>query len=56
MKNIYSVEDLTTLLQLSAKTIRKYIKSGELVAYYIGNGYRISEEHLQAFLESKKQK
>lgn len=53
-KIIYSINDLIEMFQFSRKTIRKYIKSGELRAVLIGNQYRIKKEDLDAFIDSKK--
>lgn len=53
-KIIYSINDLIEMFQFSRKTIRKYIKSGELRAALIGNQYRIKKEDLDAFIDSKK--
>lgn len=53
-KIIYSINDLIEMFQFSRKTIRKYIKSGELRAVLIGNQYRIKKQDLDAFIDSKK--
>ena len=41
-------------LNLSEKTIRNLIDSGELEAHKFGRVYRISEEQLENFIEKSK--
>lgn len=41
-------------LQLSTKTITKYLKEGRLYAYKIGGVYRIPESAIDDFIEASK--
>ncbi len=50
----YSIEDVATLLSVSDKTIRRWIKSGELVAHRIGRQWRISKTDLNTFLRLRR--
>ena len=52
MDKLYSVEDVSKILQVHDNTTRRYIKSGRLKAVKIGKAYRISETDLKAFLDS----
>jgi excisionase family DNA binding protein len=55
-KRWYTVVDLVNELQVHEQTVRRWIKSGELPAYALGDraGYRVSAEDLRAFLEKRK--
>jgi excisionase family DNA binding protein len=51
-----SVQDVVELLGVHEQTVRRWIKSGELTAYLLGDraGYRIASEDLQAFMERRR--
>lgn len=49
-----TILDLADQLQVSDKTVRRWIKSGELVAHKLGDQYRISEADLELFLRSRR--
>jgi excisionase family DNA binding protein len=51
-----SVQDVVERLGVHEQTVRRWIKSGELVAYALGDraGYRIAIEDLQAFMERRR--
>jgi excisionase family DNA binding protein len=57
---LYTVRQTAELLGLQARTIRDYVKAGDLVAVDVGATgakrptLRISVESLQAFLESRR--
>lgn len=55
-KRWYTVVDLVNELQVHEQTVRRWIKTGELRAYALGDraGYRVSAEDLQAFLEQRR--
>jgi excisionase family DNA binding protein len=48
------IPDAAQRLELSEKTVRRHVKSGELPSVFIGGMYRISEEGLEAFIESRR--
>ncbi len=50
---IYDLKDLSIKLKLGIRTLREYIKSGELKAKKIGKSYYVTEPNLMAFLEVK---
>ncbi|MDP3888539.1 MAG: helix-turn-helix domain-containing protein [bacterium] len=52
--NFLTVQEVSNLLQLSALTIYKYIKTGKLSAIQFGGHYRISKDFLDAFITSHK--
>lgn len=52
LKDFLTVQEVAALLQLSALTIYKYIKTGRLEAIAIGRHYRVSKSSLEVFLKS----
>jgi excisionase family DNA binding protein len=46
---LYSVEQIASLLGLHVKTVRTYVRDGRLKAVRIGKQYRISRADLEAF-------
>ncbi len=55
-KNWYTVQDVVQELQVHEQTVRRWIKSGELPAYALGDraGYRVAREDLEAFMERRR--
>ena len=49
---IYNLKDLSKKLKISIRTLREYVKSGELKAKKIGKAYYVTKPNLLAFLES----
>jgi excisionase family DNA binding protein len=49
---IYSVDEVAEKLDVSVKTIRRYIYAGKIAASKIANQWRINEEQLNDYLES----
>jgi len=42
-------------LQVSSKTIRRWIEVGDLIAHRFGRQWRISEPDLQAFIRTRRE-
>jgi excisionase family DNA binding protein len=51
MDIIYTVEEAAEKLKVSTFTIREYLKSGKIKGFKIGNGWRIKESELEAFVD-----
>jgi excisionase family DNA binding protein len=51
-----SVQDIVDALGVHEQTVRRWIKTGELTAYLLGDraGYRISAADLQAFMDRRR--
>ncbi|WP_026239361.1 helix-turn-helix domain-containing protein [Parafrankia discariae] len=49
MELLYSVEQVADLLSLHVRTVRGYVRGGQLKAVRIGKQYRIAHEDLEAF-------
>lgn len=52
----FTVDEVAEKLQLNPETIRRYIQSKDLEAYKFGKNYRIEENELKRFLESRSNK
>jgi excisionase family DNA binding protein len=53
-KEFLSVRDIAELLGLKEDTIQGWIRRKELVAYKVGNTYRVKREDLDKFLEERR--
>ncbi len=51
MKN-YTVDEIADILEVSVKTVRRYIYAGKIAASKIGGQWRISEEQLEEYIKS----
>ena len=49
---IYNLKDLSKKLKISIRTLREYVKSGELKAKKVGRAYYITEPNPMAFFGS----
>lgn len=50
LPRLLAVSEVARLLQVSTKTTRRWIESGELHVHHLGRQLRVSEEDLAAFL------
>jgi len=58
MKKIYTIQEVAKLLQLSSRTVRDWVKAGELKSINLGKGEvrdntRITEQNLNEFLKRR---
>ena len=51
---MFSVEENADERRVNPETVRVWIRSGELVAYSIGKGYRISRADLDDFIKRRR--
>ncbi len=49
---VYDLRALSTKMGIGIRTLREYIKRGDLKAKKIGKAYYVTESNLLAFLES----
>jgi excisionase family DNA binding protein len=54
LDKMLSVEEVAGELGVNPETVRVWIRSGELVAYSIGKGYRISRADLDDFIKRRR--
>jgi excisionase family DNA binding protein len=52
MKDYYTVEQISELLDIHPKTIQRYIREGKLRATKIGKSWRVNGHDLSVFVES----
>ena len=50
---VYNLKDLSKKLKIGIRTLREYVKSGELKAKKVGRAYYITEPNLMVFLSSE---
>ena len=50
-----TIVDVADLLQISSKTVRRWILTGDLVGHQIGRQWRITEDDLRAFIRLRRQ-
>ncbi len=53
---MYKLPAVAEYLGVSLDTARRYVRRGEIPSTFIGGAYRVSEEDLQAFVESRRSK
>ena len=51
---LYTLEQIADLLQVSTKTLRRWIGTGDLIAHRIGRGLRITDTDLQTFIRMRR--
>jgi len=51
-----SVVDIAEEMRVEIDTVRGWIRRGDLVAYRVGNTYRIKREDFDKFLEARRTK
>lgn len=50
---IYTLEEIAQLLQVTRRTIYTWVKDGKLKAFKVGRGWRVTREELDTFLNSR---
>lgn len=50
----YTAEEVAEILKLDIVTVRRYLAQGDLKGAKIGKGWRVSEEDLKEFIESRR--
>ena len=54
LSRLLSPADVAGLLQVSIKTVRRWIEAGELRVHALGRQLRVSEDDLSAFVKSRR--
>lgn len=52
---LYTLSELSEMLEVTTRTLYTYIKSGRLKAVKVGHTWRVTEENLKAFLNGDTQ-
>jgi excisionase family DNA binding protein len=55
-EKVYTVEEVASQLRVDARTVRKWIRRGELAAIDVGREYRIRESSLQDFIKRREKR
>ena len=55
LPNLLTIGQTAEVLQVSTKTIRRWIKRGDLIAHRLGGQCRIGETDLQAFIRMRRE-
>ena len=55
LPNLLTIEQTAEHLQVSSKTLRRWIDTGDLIAHRLGRQWRISETDLQSFIRMGRQ-
>ncbi len=55
-EKVYTVEEVASQLRVDARTVRKWIRRGELSAIDVGREYRIRESSLQDFIKRREKR
>lgn len=51
---LLTIGQIAERLQVSTKSIRRWIGEGELIAHRIGHQWRVSESDLQTFIRARR--
>jgi len=54
MEEFYTTRQIAKLLDLKTVTIRRWIQKGQLKAYKLGKGIRISKKDFENFLNERR--
>jgi excisionase family DNA binding protein len=52
---VYTVVEIADLLKVSDKTVRRWIKAGDLIVHRLGHQLRITESDLAAFIRQRRE-
>ena len=55
LPRLYTIKQTAEILQVSTKTIRRWIGAGDLAPHRIGRQLRISEADLNAFIRMRRE-
>lgn len=53
VKEMLTVKQVAELLDMSTRTVMRYIKAGKLKAYMIGNKWRLEKEEIDRFIKGE---
>jgi excisionase family DNA binding protein len=55
MPPVYTVLEVAELLKVSDKTVRRWIKAGDLIAHRLGHQLRLTEADVAAFIRQRRE-
>jgi len=54
VRRFYTTCEVAELLDVSTRSVRRFIETGELIAHWFGRSVRIADEDLRAFLARRR--
>ena len=54
-QRLLTIKDVADILQVSDKTVRRWIDAGDLVAHRVGRQLRVSQGDLETFIKLRRQ-
>jgi excisionase family DNA binding protein len=54
LRKFYTIEEVVESLDVSPRTVSRWIASGELIAHRFGRSVRIADDDLRAFLAQRR--
>jgi excisionase family DNA binding protein len=54
LPTLLTIDQTAEHLQVSTKTVRRWLKTGDLIAHRFGRQWRISESDLQVFIRMRR--
>jgi len=55
-EDVYTVEEVAQRLRVDARTVRKWIRKGDLLAIDVGREYRIRSTSLDEFIRRREER
>ncbi len=55
-ERVFTVDEVAQQLRVDARTVRKWIRNGDLAAIDVGGSYRIRESSLQDFIKRRERR
>lgn len=52
--DVYTLEELTNILQVTRRSLYNWIKDGKLKAFRVGRQWRVTKQSLKEFIEASK--
>ena len=54
LRRFYSTREVAELLDVSSRSVSRFIATGELIAHWFGRSVRIADDDLRAFLAQRR--
>lgn len=56
MKQFFNLEDVQKMLDVSERTILRYLDEGELTGFKVGREWRFEQKDIDAFIDQRRKK
>jgi excisionase family DNA binding protein len=54
LRNFHTIQEVSDSLEISSRTVSRWIASGELIAHRLGRSVRIADDDLRVFLATRR--